>query len=261
MNEKTKIFYFSTTGNSLSVARKISEALRNTELVSIPRTVNLETDTDADRIGFIFPVYRWGLPKMVKEFIKKTRLNPQQYVFAVATCGGTSAKVLFHLKKLICNSGGRLDAGFVTTEGANSVAEMPKFITFIRKLNKKKYGSFKERKTEIIDIIKNNKKHKPESSSFGANLAGNILNILSSNMINKMDQYFTVDDKCIQCKTCERLCPNGNIVLVDGKPKWNNNCELCNACIQWCPRQAIHYQNESCRYHNPEIKASDLFVR
>jgi NAD-dependent dihydropyrimidine dehydrogenase PreA subunit len=33
----------------------------------------------------------------------------------------------------------------------------------------------------------------------------------------------------------------GNITMQDGKPRWDNNCTQCMACIAYCPKQAIEY--------------------
>ena len=59
---KTTIFYFSATGNSLSVARDIAGHLGNTELVSIPCYLQNPQKVDSPRIGLVFPVHIFGLP-------------------------------------------------------------------------------------------------------------------------------------------------------------------------------------------------------
>lgn len=57
----TKIFYFSGTGNSLSVARRIACGLEEAELVPIPKVMNGDVDTTVEAVGFVFPVHGWGL--------------------------------------------------------------------------------------------------------------------------------------------------------------------------------------------------------
>jgi len=34
-----------------------------------------------------------------------------------------------------------------------------------------------------------------------------------------------------------RVCPVNNIEMVDKKPVWQNRCESCLACINWCPKE------------------------
>ncbi len=85
-----KIFYFTSTGNSLQVARKIGG-----ELLSIPKLLGQgkELGFKADKIGFVFPCYYLGLPRQVKEFLTKVKIE-SDYVFAVILCGKMSAGVL-----------------------------------------------------------------------------------------------------------------------------------------------------------------------
>jgi len=63
-------------------------------------------------------------------------------------------------------------------------------------------------------------------------------------------------------RICEKLCPTNNIIMKNKKPTWNQNCEQCFGCIQWCPDKAIEYKNKTIgrkRYHNPHITISEMF--
>ena len=80
--------------------------------------------------------------------------------------------------------------------------------------------------------------------------------------MKKADKNFNVEEKCTQCGICEKICPVGNIKLVDGKPTWHQNCEQCMRCIQWCPVEAIQIGKATItrtRYHNPEAKVTDFY--
>ncbi|MFZ5351452.1 MAG: EFR1 family ferrodoxin [Bacillota bacterium] len=261
---KTNIYYFSTTGNSLLMARRIAEGLGEAELISIPKTKDGLIDVSAQRVGFVFPVYAWGPPKNVREFINKLHFYSRPYVFAVATCGGTPAKALLQLKKLLIKAGADLDAAFAVKEGANMVTKTPGIALFVSGINKKKCHSGMERLPEILDAIKNNRKHEPETSSPAANFFGELFNNMGQSLADKMgvaDANFSVDERCIGCHTCKRVCPNENIEIVVNKPVWQHKCRLCNACIQWCPQQAIHFKDEVRRYRNPNINVEDMILR
>ena len=83
-------------------------------------------------------------------------------------------------------------------------------------------------------------------------------------LIFKTDNNFSVNDKCNGCGTCEKVCPNGNIKITNGKPTWCNHCELCLACYNWCPQNAIWHdiiKSENFQYHHPEIKLSDFIKK
>jgi flavodoxin len=109
---ETKIFYFTGTGNSLAVAKDIANELEDTELISIPAVINGKIMADTPSIGLVFPVYMWGMPNMVVDFVKKLNITEDQYLFAVTTCAGQPGETLVQLKKLLQNKGYDLKAGF-----------------------------------------------------------------------------------------------------------------------------------------------------
>ena len=261
---KTKIYYFSSTGNSLAVARGLAGGLGGVELVPIPNAMNGQGDGEVSGLGFVFPVYAWGLPLIVAEFVRGLRPEGKPYIFAVATCGGTPGPALSELRGLLRKNGADLHAGFVCTEGSNTVTDDPGFVRFIKKLNRTHYPSGKERMTEMLSVIRDRGEHKPETSNFSVNFFGGLLHCFMSAAGDKLksaDSGYRVDGGCSGCGTCEKICPRANIRVEDGRPVWHHNCEMCNACIQWCPQQAIHVGNETCRYHNPLVTAEDLQLR
>ena len=71
---KTKIFYFSGTGNSLSVARKIANGIGESEVIAIPNVINKIKNIESETVGFVFPVYGWGLPRIIVDFIKSNAM-------------------------------------------------------------------------------------------------------------------------------------------------------------------------------------------
>lgn len=260
----TKIFYFTGTGNSLAVAKDIANKLDNTELISIPAVINEKIEPIAESIGIIFPVYMWGIPNMVVEFVKKLNLTESQYIFAVATCAGQPGETLVQLQKLLQNKGSNLQAGFAVLETANTIQKDNIFIktAMMIERNTKITVSGKERLSEIIETVKNKKEHRPETSSTLLNKYGNFIYGMAISRINTMGNFW-VNKNCNLCLNCERICPSNNIEIKDDKPVWNQNCEFCQACVQWCPKEAIHIEREDLnrRYHNPAIKVKDLILR
>lgn len=59
---ETTIFYFSTTGNSLALARSMGEGLGGTTLISISKALGVLHSIQSERVGFVFPVYAWAHP-------------------------------------------------------------------------------------------------------------------------------------------------------------------------------------------------------
>jgi len=67
----------------------------------------------SEKVGFVFPVYDWALPKIVYDFIEKIDLSNTKYIFAVATMGGFSDQhVAPAIVKLLEPKNKELDAAY-----------------------------------------------------------------------------------------------------------------------------------------------------
>jgi flavodoxin len=86
---KTIIYYFTGTGNSLAAAKSICMHLGDCELLSIASLTGThgEITQKADRVGIVCPVYDFGLPLIVAEFVQRLDLSHTGYCFAVLTMG------------------------------------------------------------------------------------------------------------------------------------------------------------------------------
>ena len=102
-----KIYYFSATGNSLYVAKKIKESVENCELISIPKALKEEDFNVEDNvIGFVYPIHCGSLPIVVEEFISKLNIKEKPYIFAVGVTGGGEAKISFpHINEVLGDKG------------------------------------------------------------------------------------------------------------------------------------------------------------
>jgi len=72
---KTTLYYFTGNGNSLSVARKISEKIEDAELISVVSQMKTDKAITAPsgRVGIICPVYDAGNPAIVRDFLHPTK--------------------------------------------------------------------------------------------------------------------------------------------------------------------------------------------
>jgi ferredoxin len=256
---KTSLFFFSSTGNSLMAAKDITARLPGTQIIPIPKAIKQKTNSDVDNIGFVFPVYYSGMPRIVVDFINMLKLIKPKYVFALCTCGGLPMGTLLQTQKQLKTKGIVLNAGFSIKMPGNYLV---KYGACSRERQDELFNKEKEKIEEIVKIIASRQENKIERNN---PLINGIGNLLYNSMLPKfptLDRNFTVNELCNSCTICEKVCPVQNIKIISGQPEWQGNCEHCLACIQWCPTKAIQYGTKTAgrkRYHHPEVQVSELF--
>ena len=77
------IYYFSGTGNSHYVAEVLSKSLQDT-MQSIESAQGIKQD---EMIGIVTPVYFFGLPDIVKDFLERLSVSSKSYLYLVVTYG------------------------------------------------------------------------------------------------------------------------------------------------------------------------------
>lgn len=253
---ETTIFYFSGTGNSLKVARDLAGRIPQSRLVSIPQAMRQEFDC-AGKIGIVFPVYMFGLPLIVSEFIKKLKLGLAHYIFAVLTLGGLSGNALNQLKEELRSRGLVLSAGFLVTMPGNYT---PLYQAIAADKQQKMFVTERKKTEEIARIVTNGKTHY-DASFF---LLSGILKMAykaGAPKIPFLDKGFWSQDSCTSCGICQKVCPVNNIEIIEGRPRWRHTCQQCFACLQWCPPEAIQYGKRTIgrrRYRNPDVSVGDI---
>lgn len=263
---ETTIFYFSATGNSLSLARNLANELINCELVPIAKAITKESIVvSTPRIGIVFPVFAWGMPRIVEEFVNKLTFIGKPYIFAIATCVAIQGNSLKDLRKAFRQKGADLNAGFAVKSGRSSLMRLNSLDKIIIKLdrNRLRLRPAEDRLPMITAKIEKLGVHRPETSSLAANIFGSIFHGLALKTFRSIDHSFFVEDSCSGCGNCSKICPRSNIVIEEGRPTFLHNCEFCHACIQWCPNFSIkqpNFDRSLKQYRNNSVKMSDLLI-
>lgn len=243
------IYCFSSTGNSLYVSKKIASQL-GAEVISMTRPVPVCEDRV---VGLIFPVYFWGLPKTVEEFLKNITFKEKSpYLFAVVTCGGTAFGVAHEVNRLLAQKGLSLSY-FKKIRSVENYIPSPLFVVN----NRAAIHAKVDKKTDRAagDILRKVKR----VHDLYTPINPLVRKAYPANQQEKADQKFCVEN-CVGCGICEKICPRGNIRIVDGKPEFLGNCELCLGCIHACPSKAINWKSTKGRerYLNPHITREEL---
>ena len=251
------IFYFTGTGNSLYVAEKVQEAIGR-ELINMAHELNEKRFSykleKGEKLGIIFPVYYWGLPTIVSDFIKKLKLETDEapFIFTVITCGSKARNADKYLGELLKSKNLELNSSY-------SVKMPSNYILFYDTPNKEKIdSSLNIAETQIEELlkgIKNNKEGYFAKHGFATELSFLVYKIYG---IFRKTKKFHVTEKCVSCGLCEKICPSKVILIKEGIPEWKEErCSHCSGCINRCPSQAIEYGNSTKkreRYVNPNVK-------
>lgn len=252
------VFYFSGTGNSLKAAKSVIAELGGGEIVSMAKPHGYSLTKQYDTIGFVYPTYFWGLPKIVIEFVEKIKMtnNENAYFYAIATYGGNAAGAISQMNELLLkNHNIKLNSGYGLKMFSNYV-----LLYNMRKTVDKITKESNERLVPILNSIKNKENNtiKKPNKLFAA------INNEFVKKVSKTAKDYNVNNECSGCGICKEVCPVKNIQMVNNKPQFNHNCEQCVACIQYCPKKAINYKNKTQkrrRYTHPEISYKELAER
>ena len=242
------IFCFTSTGNSLYTAKKLAEKIGGKVLPMHCGTMQCDDDV----IGFVFPNYFWGIPRMVERFISGMQMtNKAAYVFAILTCGGPGFGELGSVKALLRTKGIRLQYGTRLISVTNYLPEyaLKDSLAIRRKID----GEI----MKIAEAINNRETHRVAAFS--------VLNKIIHNAYpnERCDQHFTVAPTCTGCMTCQKVCPASNIAMNAQKPAFQHRCEHCLACLHHCPVQAIDWKQKTQgkeRYRNAGITVHELIA-
>jgi len=247
MNVELK--YFSGTGNSYKIIDTCKEIFiqngNKATLSSITDKSNI--NEDADLIGFCFPVYAFGIPRICRKYLLNLPIfkNPIN-TFILITAGNSD------------------ESGFSVGESTKILKRKGLNVTYSKVIQMPINWtvSMNPPSKEEAQLIIN-------TGAFRAKeIAQDILNgVLYHHTFNYPSRYsklgfykdyylfkwlgvsnlwknYRTDETCDSCGLCEKICPTGSIQIIDNKPKWLKTCEQCMRCVNYCPKQAIFQKGE-----------------
>ena len=256
--------YFSGTGNSYKILDTCREIFIqngcNTKLSSITDKSNI--DEEANLIGFCFPVYAFGIPRICRKYLQilPEFLNPIN-TFILITAGEQD------------------ESGFSIQESTNilnnkgleiiysAVIQMPSNWTVSMNPPSKEEAQIiidngVTRAKEIAQNILNGGLHHHAfnyPSRYGKIGFYKDYYLFKWLGVSNLWREFRTDDTCDSCGLCEKLCSTGSIKIVNEKPEWANTCEQCMRCVNYCPKRAIYQKGEGSikgknTYYEPTFK-------
>ncbi|MCH5225188.1 MAG: EFR1 family ferrodoxin [Muribaculaceae bacterium] len=222
----------------------------NRKLQFIPEVKNPADEDPNEDILFVFPVYSWGVPPLISDFInqlghsfwekvKDKGLN----VDCVMTCGDEVALAPEMIKRDL----NRFDISLRSIWSVimpNNYVLLPGFDIDSKELEKSKLKESEGRIMEIAQAIGRGEKRIDVVKGSWAGLKSHIVFPLFKKWgIFPKKWHFT--EACISCGKCSKICPMLNVEMHSGHPSWGSRCCSCLGCYHICPVHAVEYGKET----------------
>ena len=244
------ILYFSGTGNSKYVAKRIADALGD-EIVNLNARIKASDTSPVktdERLIIVTPTYAWRIPRVVRDWLRNTELRGAKQVWFVMTCGGEIGNADKYNRELCAEKA-------ISCMGTAQIVMPENYIAMFSAPQAEKARQIIAQAEPSIDraiaAIQRNQPFAPTRNNLYDRFMSGPVNPIFYKFFVKANA-FTASSACIGCGQCVKSCPMNNVAIKDGKPFWGRNCTHCMACICYCPVSAIEYGKKSVgqpRYH------------
>lgn len=266
------IFYFSGTGNTKWAASKLASATHE-DLISIAPYMRADDSShtlaepfilkENERLGFVFPVHGWRVPKLVREFIGKMKVQRAEpdaagslpFTYCVCTAGDSIGLTIENLNEVISQNPSLQALGITEVKSSYSLIMPESYVglPFMDVDPKEKEIWKKSKSAQELAVICEEIFDRKEGVSqlvkgpipwfFTKVVGGFFENVLIT------DKRFHVEkDKCVKCGICANVCPVGDIKGGHGEyPEWlhHKDCLTCFTCYHHCPHHAIEFGKQT----------------
>lgn len=233
------ILFFSGTGNSEYVAKRIAKAIGEPSVNLFGKIRNNDYSTLSSDTPWIIvtPTYAWRIPTILQDWIEHTTLNGNKKIYFVMTCGGSNGNADKYLAKL-CHFKQMEYQGclpIIMPENYIALFSVPEKAEALQIIEKAE--------TKINPAVRYLNEHKPfpkPEITLQDKLNSGIINDLYYPLLVHAKKFYATE-QCISCGKCADVCPLKNIRQENGRPTWGKQCTHCMACICQCPKEAIEY--------------------
>lgn len=249
------ICFYSATGNGYSIAKELNKYIK-ADMYYIPSIIGMDL-SEYEKIIIISPVYMFALPNIMKDFITnltKFKVSPKTYL--VFNAAGMFADVAYYTERMFNEKNININAAYKICMPVTYTW----FLDEMQVVADSLLRTYPRKVKKIAEKINANEE-KPIKRSmvrFLTKIHGNLYK--SWGVFAK--SFYTVGSNCNQCGYCEKICPSGNICVVDGKIEFNDQCISCLACYHRCPKKAINVNSRTInrkRYVNHCVNIDEMY--
>lgn len=251
------IYFFTGTGNSLKTAIELQKRIEDSKIIAIKSIDFNKYEVISDKMIIVSPLYFYGLPLIVKDFIQYTSFLKVKSVSCIITSIYPDGIALKQISKLLQNKNMVLDYGIY-------LKMPPNYVSSYEPLSDKKRDAILKKsiiKLDKIakDIITETTYIQKESNLFKIIVSAEKVYKKWEKRVNISDNDFLIKNSCNLCGICTQVCSVKNITIKNNKLLFNNKCQQCYACINLCPQKSIGYKvMKKGRYMHPDITIKQL---
>ena len=236
------VVYFSGTGNSKYVAKRIADSLQEKLLCMNERIKSSDTGPvkTGEKLVVVVPTYAWRIPRVVSNWIGQTEFVGAKNVWYLMSCGSGIGNADIYNRKLSEKKGLKHmgTAQIIMPENYIAMFNAPD----VEKAKKIVAAAGPDISKAVL-AIKHGEKL-PSKSGFGASFESGLVNDIFYAAFVKAKAFYA-DQTCTGCGKCVKVCPLNNVTMKNKKPVWGKHCTHCMACICYCPAEAIEYGRKS----------------
>ena len=236
------ILYFSATGNTEFIAKRIANGLNDESLNLLKRIKNHDySEIHSDKPFIICaPIYVCEIPNFLYKYLKNVKLTGTKQIYFILTSGGYSGIGKHYCKKIARKQKmkymGTADFKMPRNYIASDAYPLLSCEENVQRL--------KDSINKIPSVIERIKEGKKIKSRYVWQFEYLIIKPFTPIWIKlklKSDKFYSTNE-CIGCGKCAVVCPFNNIEIKDKKPVWGlTDCTHCMACVSNCPKEAIEY--------------------
>lgn len=248
------VFYFTATGNSLYAAKQFSDAP-----VSIPQIMRgKQRRFSDDIIGIVCPVFAGQPPKMVVKFLEESEFETD-YLYMILTYGHDESDSPEFTARLAEKCG-------VLVDYIGVIKMVDNYLPVFDMEEETALEKNVEEQLKIaVKAVAERKRGIPEATKEQRILHSRVAEMNRLTPAFNNGSQITVNEGCIGCGICAKVCPVGNFYIESGKAKRKQKtCEFCLACAQNCPQKAIGLsiadKNPKARYRNEHISLQEIMA-